>query len=53
MKIKSEEKQPNGRMFEQKFGCHTKSEVYMNKSSDMNELYEMLDEMALASMHWR
>ena len=38
MKIKSEEKHPNGKMYENKFGYNTISEVYVNKSLDIMEL---------------
>ena len=41
MKIKSEEEHPNGMIYENEVGYHIKSEVYANKSSDINELYEI------------
>ena len=43
MQISSEEKHPNlnGKIYENKFGYHTKSEVYANKSSDIKELYDI------------
>ena len=43
MKIDSEEKQPhlNGKIYENKFGYHTNSEVYANKSSDITKLSEI------------
>ena len=44
MQISSEEKQPhlNGKIYENKFGYHTNSEVYANKSSDIMELCEIV-----------
>ena len=41
MKIRSEEKHPNGKIYENKFGCHTISEVYVNNNSDIKGLYEI------------
>ena len=38
MIIRGKEKHPNGKIYENKFGYQTKSEVYMNKSSDIKEL---------------
>ena len=41
MKIRSEEKHPKEKISENKFGYHTKSEVYANKGSDITELSEI------------
>ena len=41
MKIKSEEKHENGKIYENKFGYNTKTGVYANKSSDMKKLAEI------------
>ena len=36
--IRSEEKQPNGMIYENKFGYHTDSGIYENKGSDIMKL---------------
>ena len=43
MKIRSEKHlHPNGKICENEFEYHTKSEIYKNKGSDMGELAEIL-----------
>ena len=42
MKIRRDGKAAEGMIWEERSGYHTKSEVKVNKSSDINELYKML-----------
>ena len=43
MKIRSKEKHPKEKIYENKFGYQTKSGVYANKGTDITELYEIMD----------